>query len=182
MPSPFNPWEDPVPIVQQDGWALGLVLTGAVDLTPSRFKAQTVLCVASHYADCAVAVHKSQVTLLVVEIISCFWRGCSIKCFNFVCRSIIRVLYSSTAEKAWTVITESWLSARWSTFSLWLHCFYVFLNETFPGCFIGSCQNQFIISVTSKGARFLSWLIHCGMLCVTVPISVVDFVVVFWYT
>jgi len=70
MPSPFNPWEDPM--VQQDGWVLGLVLTVAVDLAPSRFKAQTVLCIASHYADCAIAVHKSQATVLVIEIISCF--------------------------------------------------------------------------------------------------------------
>jgi len=71
-PSPFNPWEDPVTIVQQDGSVLGLVLTGAVDLAPSRFKARTVLCIASHYTDCAIAVHKSQVTVLVIEIISCF--------------------------------------------------------------------------------------------------------------
>ena len=72
MPSPFNPWEDPVPILQQEGWVLGLVLTGAVDLAPSRFKPPTVLCVASHYADCAITVHESQITVLVIEIISWF--------------------------------------------------------------------------------------------------------------
>jgi hypothetical protein len=67
-------------------------------------------------------------------------------------RNVIRILYFSAAGKAWTVITESWFSTRWSTFSLLLQCFYVFLNETFAGCFIGSCQNQFIISITGKGA------------------------------
>jgi len=49
-----------------------LVLAGAVDPAPSRFNPQTVLCVASHFAECAIAVHEIQIIVLVIEIISWF--------------------------------------------------------------------------------------------------------------
>ena len=39
MPRPlFTPGKDPVPIVQEAGWALGLVWTGAENLTPTGIR------------------------------------------------------------------------------------------------------------------------------------------------
>ena len=54
MPQPlFTPGKDPVPIVQEAGWAPGLVWTGAEDLTPPGFDPQTVQPVVSRYTDYA---------------------------------------------------------------------------------------------------------------------------------
>jgi hypothetical protein len=37
MPRPLStPWKDPVPIVQNAGWAAGPVWTGAENLAPTR--------------------------------------------------------------------------------------------------------------------------------------------------
>ena len=39
MPRPlFTPGKDPVPIVQEAGWAQGLVWTGVKNLTPTRIQ------------------------------------------------------------------------------------------------------------------------------------------------
>jgi len=62
----LNPGKSPYPLYSR------LVLVGAVDPAPSRFNPQTVLCVASQFAECAIAVHEIQVTVLVIEIISWF--------------------------------------------------------------------------------------------------------------
>jgi hypothetical protein len=35
-PDRFTPWNDPVPIVQEDGWALRPVYTGAENLAPTE--------------------------------------------------------------------------------------------------------------------------------------------------
>ena len=36
LPGPFTPGKDPVPILQEAGWALGRVWTGAENLAPHR--------------------------------------------------------------------------------------------------------------------------------------------------
>jgi hypothetical protein len=53
MPRPlFTPGKDPIPIVQEAGWAPGPVWTGVENLTPPlEFDSQTVQPVASHYTD-----------------------------------------------------------------------------------------------------------------------------------
>ena len=55
MPRPlFAPGKDPVPIVQEAGWAPGPVLTGAENLSlPPGFDPRTFQSVASHYTDWA---------------------------------------------------------------------------------------------------------------------------------
>ena len=50
-PGRFTPRKDPVPIVQEAGWAPGTVWTGAENLTPPEFDPQTVQSVASRYTD-----------------------------------------------------------------------------------------------------------------------------------
>jgi len=47
----FTPGKDPVPIVQEAGWAPGPVWTGAENLAPHRFVPRTVQPVASRYTD-----------------------------------------------------------------------------------------------------------------------------------
>jgi len=47
------PGKDPVPIVQEAGWAPGPVWTGAENLTPPGFDPRTVQPVARHYTDWA---------------------------------------------------------------------------------------------------------------------------------
>ena len=49
----FTPWKDPVPIVQEAGWAPGPVWKGAENLDPSGFEPWTVQPVASRYTDYA---------------------------------------------------------------------------------------------------------------------------------
>ena len=46
---PFTPGKNPVPIVQEAGWAPGPVWTGAENLAPPGFDPQTVHPVASRY-------------------------------------------------------------------------------------------------------------------------------------
>jgi hypothetical protein len=45
------PGKDPVPIVQEAGWALGPVWKGAATLAPPGFDPRTVQPVASRYTD-----------------------------------------------------------------------------------------------------------------------------------
>ena len=54
MPRPFlAPGKDPVPILQEAGWAPGPVWTGVENLAPPGFDPWTVQPVASHYTDYA---------------------------------------------------------------------------------------------------------------------------------
>jgi hypothetical protein len=57
MPGPlFAPGKEPVPIVQEDGWAPGPVWAGAENLAlspPPGFDPRTIQPVASHYTDYA---------------------------------------------------------------------------------------------------------------------------------
>jgi hypothetical protein len=46
-----TPGKDPVPIVQEAGWASGLVWTGAENLTATGFDPRTVQPLASRYND-----------------------------------------------------------------------------------------------------------------------------------
>jgi hypothetical protein len=50
-PGRFTPGKEPVPIVQESGWAPGPVWTGVENLDPLGFDPQTVQPVASHYSD-----------------------------------------------------------------------------------------------------------------------------------
>ena len=52
-PAVFNPGKDPVPIVQEAGWAPGPVRTGAENPPPPGFDPRTVQPVASRYTDYA---------------------------------------------------------------------------------------------------------------------------------
>jgi len=47
----LTPQKDPVPIVQEAGWASGPVWTCAENLTPMGFDPQTVQPVGSRYTD-----------------------------------------------------------------------------------------------------------------------------------
>ena len=49
----FTPGKDPVPIVQEAGWAPGQVWTGAENLVPPGFDPRTIQFVASRYTDYA---------------------------------------------------------------------------------------------------------------------------------
>jgi len=53
----FAPGKDPVPVVQEAGWAPGPVWTGAENLAPPGFDLRTVQPVASRYTDCATPAH-----------------------------------------------------------------------------------------------------------------------------
>ena len=48
-PAVLPPGKNPVPIVQEAGWAPGTVWTGAENLSPPGFYPRTVQPVASHY-------------------------------------------------------------------------------------------------------------------------------------
>jgi hypothetical protein len=51
-PGRLTPWKDPVPIIQEAGWAPGPVWTGAENLAfPPGFDARTVQPVVSRYID-----------------------------------------------------------------------------------------------------------------------------------
>ena len=50
-PDRITPGKDPVPIVQDAGWAPGPVWTGAENLSPPGFDPRTVQSVASRYTD-----------------------------------------------------------------------------------------------------------------------------------
>jgi len=56
-PAAFTPGKDPVPIVQEAGWAPGLVSTGAEILAPPGFDPQTVQPVASRYTDYSILAY-----------------------------------------------------------------------------------------------------------------------------
>jgi len=47
------PWKDPVPVVQEVGWAPGPVWTGAENLVPTGIRSRTVQPVVSGYTDLA---------------------------------------------------------------------------------------------------------------------------------
>jgi hypothetical protein len=52
-PAASTPWKDPVPTVQEAGWAPGRVRTGAENSPPPGFDPRTVQLVASRYTDYA---------------------------------------------------------------------------------------------------------------------------------
>ena len=53
-PAAFNPGKEPVPIVQEAGWAPGPVWTGAENLAPPGFDPRTFQPVESRYTDYAI--------------------------------------------------------------------------------------------------------------------------------
>jgi hypothetical protein len=56
VPAAFTPGKDPLPIVQEAGWAPGSVWAGAENLAPPGFDPRTVQPVASRYIDWAIPV------------------------------------------------------------------------------------------------------------------------------
>jgi len=57
-PAALPPGKDPVPIVQEAGWAPGPVWTGAENLAPLGIEPRTVQPVVSRYTNCAIpALH-----------------------------------------------------------------------------------------------------------------------------
>jgi hypothetical protein len=66
----FTPGKDPVPIVQEAGWAPGLVWTGAENLTPPpRFDPWTVQPVASRYTNYATRPTRDMRSLLKFNVL-----------------------------------------------------------------------------------------------------------------
>jgi hypothetical protein len=61
----FTPAKDPVPIVQQAGWAPGPVWTAVENLAPPGFDPQTVQPVASHYTDYTTSLTYFQNLILI---------------------------------------------------------------------------------------------------------------------
>ena len=59
-PGRFTPRKDPVPTVQEAGWAAGPVWKGAGNLAPPGLDPRTVQPVASRYIDWAIPAHKNQ--------------------------------------------------------------------------------------------------------------------------
>jgi hypothetical protein len=55
-PAAFFPWKDPVPIVQEAGWASEPVWIGAENLAPPGFDPRTFQPVASRYIDYAIQI------------------------------------------------------------------------------------------------------------------------------
>jgi hypothetical protein len=53
-PAAFTPGKDPVPIVQEAGWALEQVWIGAENIAPPGFDPRTFQPVASRYTDYAI--------------------------------------------------------------------------------------------------------------------------------
>ena len=56
-PAALPPGNDPVPTVQEAGWAPGPVWTGAENLASTGIRSRTVQLVASRYTDWAIAAH-----------------------------------------------------------------------------------------------------------------------------
>ena len=53
----FAPGKDPVPIIQEAGWAPGLVWKGVEISPPPGFDPRTLQAIASHYTDWAIPAH-----------------------------------------------------------------------------------------------------------------------------
>jgi hypothetical protein len=60
-PAAFTPGKDPVPIVQEAGWAPEPVWIGAENLAPPRFDPRTLQPVASRYTDYIIPAPRNSV-------------------------------------------------------------------------------------------------------------------------
>jgi len=68
----FTPGKDPVPILQQAGWAPGPVQTGAEYFAPTEIRSRTVQPVASHYTDWATRPTIRAAGVLSVSVLLCY--------------------------------------------------------------------------------------------------------------
>jgi hypothetical protein len=69
---PLPPRKDPVPIVQEAGWALAPVWIGAENLAPPGFDPRTFQPVASRYTDYAIPAPRHNIpTVNIVGIPTC---------------------------------------------------------------------------------------------------------------
>ena len=75
-PAALYPGKDPVPIVQEAGWAPGPVWTNAENLAPPpEFDTRTVQPVASRYNDCATRPAYLRKKLVNLSFCAqCYWR------------------------------------------------------------------------------------------------------------
>jgi hypothetical protein len=58
-PAAFTPGKDPLPIVQEAGWAPEPIWIGAENLAPPGFLPRTFQPVASRYTDYAIPAHNN---------------------------------------------------------------------------------------------------------------------------
>ena len=68
-PAAFTPGKDPVPIVQEAGWASELVWIGAENLAPTGIDSQTFQPMASCYTDYATLIPKTVFMLTNFSVI-----------------------------------------------------------------------------------------------------------------
>jgi hypothetical protein len=69
-PAAFTPWKDPVPVVQEAGWAPEPVWMGAENLAPLGFDPRTLQPVVSRYTDYAIPAPEQSVgTFSVTEVV-----------------------------------------------------------------------------------------------------------------
>jgi hypothetical protein len=71
-PAAFTHGKDPVPIVQEAGWAPKPVWIGAENLAPPGFDPRTFQPVASRYTDCTIPAHVTVMSLNVKVHVSSF--------------------------------------------------------------------------------------------------------------
>ena len=64
----LTPGKDPVPIVQEAGWASGPVWTGAENLVPPGFDLRTVQPVGSRYTDYATPLESPSFTKITKDV------------------------------------------------------------------------------------------------------------------
>jgi len=57
VPTALRPGREPLPIVQEGGWAPGTVWMCAENFTPTEIRSQNLPALASHYTDCAMPAH-----------------------------------------------------------------------------------------------------------------------------
>jgi hypothetical protein len=72
----FTSGKDPVPIVQEAGWARGPVWTSAENLAPPGFDPRTVQPVASRYTDYAIPDPKMRGRYNEIVNAVASWRHC----------------------------------------------------------------------------------------------------------
>ena len=71
----FTPGKDPVPIVQEAGWASETVWTGAKNLVPTGIQPQTIQPIVSRYTDYTTRPRTySQYAVYILQYNKCYGR------------------------------------------------------------------------------------------------------------
>ena len=90
----ITPWKDPVPIVQETGWAPGQVWTGAENSAPPGFDPRTVQPLASRYTD-----YTTRPTAM--EVSSRLWAWPYSRLYPFLPTVVSLFDFSQTASNYW---------------------------------------------------------------------------------